>query len=32
MTCNVLGTLEHLGSIENTFVMNEVKQSYSIHL
>lgn len=29
---NVLGTLEHLGSIESTFVMNEVKQSYSIHL
>lgn len=29
---NVLGTIESLGSIESTFVMDEVKQNYGIHI
>lgn len=28
---NVLGTVESLGSIESTFVMDEVKMTYGIH-
>lgn len=29
---NVLGTIESLGSIESTFVMDEVKHHYGIHI
>ena len=29
---NVLGTIESLGSIESTFVMDEVKHNYGIHI
>lgn len=29
---NVLGTIECLGSIESTFVMDEVKHNYGIHI
>ena len=29
---NVLGTIEHLGSLESTFVMDEVKHEYNIQL
>ena len=29
---NVLGSIESLGSIENTFVMDEVKHNYGIHI
>ena len=29
---NVLGTIEHLGSLESVFVMDEVKQVYGISL
>lgn len=29
---NVLGTIEHLGSIESTFVMEEVKHEHGIHI
>lgn len=29
---NVLGTIESLGSIESTFVMDEIKHSYGIHI
>ncbi|MDR1004072.1 MAG: Lrp/AsnC family transcriptional regulator [Prevotellaceae bacterium] len=31
-TLNVLGTIESLGSIESTFVMDEVKHNYGIHI
>lgn len=29
---NVLGNIDNLGSLESTFVMNTVKQSYGIHI
>ncbi|RHJ82742.1 Lrp/AsnC family transcriptional regulator [Parabacteroides sp. AM08-6] len=29
---NVLGTINSLGSLESTFVMNEVKHEYGIHI
>ncbi len=29
---NVLGTIDSLGSIESTFVMDEVKHNYGIHI
>ena len=29
---NKLGTIESLGSLESTFVMSEVKQTYGIHI
>mgnify|MGYP001539502035 CR=1 FL=1 len=29
---NVLGTIDSLGSLESTFVMNEVKHEYGIHI
>ena len=29
---NKLGTIEHVGAIESTFVMSEVKQSYGINI
>lgn len=29
---NVLGTVENLGSLESTFVMDEVKHEYGIHV
>lgn len=29
---NVLGTIDSLGSLESTFVMNEVKHQYGIHI
>lgn len=29
---NVLGTIEHLGSLESTFVMDEIKHEYGISL
>ena len=29
---NVLGTIESLGSLESTFVMDEVKHEYGIHI
>lgn len=29
---NVLGTVEHLGSIESVFVMDELKQSYGVRI
>lgn len=29
---NVLGTIDSLGSLESTFVMDEVKQVYGIHI
>lgn len=29
---NKLGTIEHVGSIESTFVMSEMKQNYGINL
>ncbi len=29
---NVLGTIESLGSLESTFVMDEVKHAYGIHI
>ncbi len=29
---NVLGTIDSLGSIESTFVMDEVKHAYGIHI
>jgi Lrp/AsnC family leucine-responsive transcriptional regulator len=29
---NVLGTIDSLGSLESTFVMDEVKHSYGIHI
>lgn len=29
---NVLGTIESLGSLESTFVMDEVKHDYGIHI
>ena len=27
---NVLGTIEHLGSLESTFVMDELKHDYGV--
>ena len=29
---NVLGTVDSIGSIQSTFVMNEIKHSYSLNL
>lgn len=29
---NVLGTIPHLGSLESTFVMDEIKHDYGITL
>ena len=29
---NVLGTIENLGSLESTFVMDEIKHEYGIHI
>ena len=29
---NVLGTIDSLGSLESTFVMDEVKHEYAIHI
>ena len=29
---NVLGTIENLGSLESTFVMDEIKHDYGIHI
>ena len=29
---NVLGTIEHLGSLESTFVMDEIKHEYGVSL
>ena len=29
---NVLGTIDSLGSLESTFVMDEVKHEYGIHI
>lgn len=29
---NVLGTIDSLGSVESTFVMDEIKHSYGIHI
>lgn len=29
---NVLGTIDSLGSLESTFVMDEVKHDYGIHI
>ena len=29
---NVLGTIEHLGSLETTFVMDELKHEYAVVL
>jgi Lrp/AsnC family leucine-responsive transcriptional regulator len=29
---NVLGTIDSLGSLESSFVMEEVKHSYGIHI
>ena len=29
---NVLGTIESLGSLESTFVMDEIKHTYGIHI
>ncbi len=29
---NVLGQIESLGSIQSSFVMNEIKQNYGLHL
>ena len=29
---NVLGTIPHLGSLESTFVMDEIKHEYGISL
>lgn len=29
---NVLGTIEHLGSLESTFVMDEIKHEYGINI
>ena len=29
---NVLGTIESLGSLRSTFVMDEIKQTYGIHI
>ncbi|MDR0962207.1 MAG: Lrp/AsnC family transcriptional regulator [Mediterranea sp.] len=31
-TLNVLGTIDSLGSIESTFVMDEVKHEYGVHV
>lgn len=29
---NVLGTIEHLGSLESTFVMDEIKHEYGVSI
>ena len=29
---NKLGTIEHVASVESTFVMSEIKQDYALHL
>lgn len=29
---NILGTIENLGSLESTFVMDEIKHDYGIHI
>lgn len=29
---NVLGRIDHLGSLESVFVMDELKHEYGIHL
>ena len=29
---NVLGTIDSLGSLRSTFVMDEIKQTYGIHI
>ncbi len=29
---NVLGNIEHLGSLESTFVMDEIKHEYGLHV